>query len=111
MFTELYLDTTNPHQSLSQFVQPNMLVRMLFSVVFHTLIYVFFVNLASYIFFGKALASAVQLRLVSSIVVVMLLGFFARFYHVQDVYNAYDKNDKKTREHLDKLYVGWIFIS
>lgn len=111
MFTDLYLDTTNPHLSLSQFGHPNMLIRILFSAVFHTLVYAFFVNLVSYIFFGKALASVMQVRLVSSLVVVMLVGFVARFYHVQDVYNAYDKDDKKTREHLDKLYVGWIFIS
>jgi hypothetical protein len=41
----------------------------------------------------------------------MFFGFFARFFHVKEVYRAYHKNMEKTRTHLDKLYIGWIFIS
>ena len=111
MFTDLYLDTTNPHLSITQLVRPSMLVRILFSIVFHTLIYAGFLNLASYIFFGNALSSVIQIRLIASLVVIMILGFLARVYHVKEIYTAYDNDDKKTREHVDKLYVGWIFIS
>jgi len=111
MFTELYLDTTNPHLSITQLVRPSMLVRILFSIVFHILVYTGFVNLSSYIFLGNALSSVIQIRLVASLVVIMVLGFLARFYHVKEIYNAYKNDDKKTREHVDKLYVGWIFIS
>jgi len=41
----------------------------------------------------------------------MFFGFFARFLHVKEIYRAYDSNLEKTRNHLDRLYIGWIFIS
>jgi hypothetical protein len=41
----------------------------------------------------------------------MVFGFIGRFYHVKDVYHAYNENMEKTREYLDKLYITWIFIS
>jgi hypothetical protein len=41
----------------------------------------------------------------------MFFGFFARFLHVKEVYRAYGNDMEKTREHVDKLYIGWIFIS
>jgi hypothetical protein len=41
----------------------------------------------------------------------MFTGFFARFLHVKEVYKSYGYDLEKTRNHLDKLYIGWIFIS
>jgi len=42
---------------------------------------------------------------------IMTLGFLARFFHVKDIYQAYDFDEVKTRKHLDKLYITWIFLS
>jgi hypothetical protein len=41
----------------------------------------------------------------------MVFGFVARFLHVKDIYKAYNNDLDKTRSHLDKLFISWIFIS
>jgi len=79
--------------------------------MFHTVIYALFVNLATYIFFGKILPNAINVRLAGSLFVIMAFGFLARFFHVKDIYKAYNYDLEKTRSHLDKLYIGWVFIS
>jgi hypothetical protein len=111
MFTKLYLDTTNPKLRFYQLYQQPILIPMILSIVFHTIIYTLFVNLVSYIFLGKILSNTVNTRLVISLLFIMVFGFIGRFYHVKDVYQAYNENTEKTRDYLDKLYVTWIFIS
>jgi hypothetical protein len=70
-----------------------------------------FVNMVWFIFFGKVASVAVNIRLLVALLLIMYFGFIARFYHVKDVYEAYKHDMDKTREHLDKVYIGWIFIS
>jgi len=111
MFSKLYLDTTNPRLSLPQLFQPSILFPLVVSVVFHTIVYVGILNWVSYIFFNKILTNPVNVRLTVSLVVIMFLGFLARFYHVKDIYRAYGEDATKTRNHLDKLYISWVFIS
>jgi hypothetical protein len=111
MFTDLYLQTTNPKLSLREMFSPIIFTSILFSVVFHTVIYTSFANIVNYIFFGKSLSSLINTRLVSFLLLIMFLGFFARFYHVKEIYTSYGYDLEKTRNHLDRLYIGWIFIS
>lgn len=111
MLTELYLQTTDPKLTIGQLFNANIFPKILASVLFHTIIYAAFLNIASYVFTGKMLFSAVNMRLISVLLVIMFFGFFARFYHVKEIYRAYGGDANKTREHLDKLYVGWIFLS
>ena len=110
MFTKLYLDTTNPKLKFSQLFKPPILYSMIGSICFHTLIYTLFCNLVSYIFFNKTLSNQINTKIVVSLVIIMIFGFMGRLYNVKDVYNQYH-DVKKTREHLDKLYISWIFIS
>jgi hypothetical protein len=107
MFTELYLNTTNPELPLSKLVS----IPLLISVIFHTILYSAFFNLVSYIFLGRLLSITVNARLITALILIMFFGFFARFFHVKEIYNAYGKNLEKTRNHMDKLYITWIFIS
>ena len=111
MFTELYLQTTDPQLSFSNFISPPILTKTLFSILFHTIVYAAFVNLLSFIFTGKILSTPINYRLLLSITLIMFFGFIARFFHVKEIYKAYNKDLDKTRNHLDKLYVSWIFIS
>jgi len=67
--------------------------------------------MVSWIFYGKILSKIVNIRLLLSLIIIMFFGFIARFIHVKDVYAAYNGNIEKTRNHLDKLYISWIFIS
>ena len=111
MFTKLYLDTTNPKLQLHEMFQSAILIPIVVSVVFHTFIYTLLCNMAAYIFFKKFLSNDTNKRLLTFLIPIMFLGFFARFYHVKEIYKAYNGDMVKTRNHLDKLYISWIFIS
>lgn len=111
MFTEVYLKTTNPLLSLSHFFNGPMLTNIFMSIVFHTIAYSSFVNMFSFVFAGKILSSAINARLLFTLSLIMLFGFVARFLHVKEIYKAYNQDLEKTRNHLDKLYITWIFIS
>ena len=110
MFTKLYLDTTNPKLTISQLFSQNAF-PLFISIVLHTIVYSLIFNLASFIFYGTLLSSPVNRRLIISLLIIMTFGYIARFYHVKDIYNAYDKDMEKTRNHLDKLYISWVFIA
>ena len=111
MFTKLYLDTTNPKLQFSQLFHSSIFVPIIISIIFHTIIYSLFCNMTSYIFFGKVLSNIINKRLLLLLIPIMFFGFFARFYHVKDIYKAYNGDMTKTRTHLDKLYISWLFIS
>jgi len=110
MFTKLYLSTTNPKISLSEMISQNA-VPLLVSIVIHTILYMLFINLVSYIFFDKLLSMKINNRLFVILILIMTFGYIARFYHVKDIYEAYNKDMVKTRTHLDNLYITWIFIA
>ena len=111
MFSSLYLKTTNPHLHWRELLQPPLLFQIVGSILFHTAVYAFSVNLVFYIFFNRILSYNVNLRLTGSLFIIMWFGFFARWIHVKDVFKSYNQNMEKTRNHLDKQYITWIFIS
>jgi hypothetical protein len=111
MFTKLYLETTNPKLGFSQMFGPKILMPMIFSILVHTIVYTLFCNLVSWIFFGSILSKLVNKRLLASLMAIMTLGFFGRFFHVKEIYNAYGRDMEKTREYIDKHYVSWVFLS
>jgi len=111
MFTKLYLTTTDPRLPFSALVHPRMMTQIWISIIFHTLLYTGFFNLASYIFLGHILSTAVNMRILIALILIMFFGYFARYFQVKEIYKAYDYDIKKTRKHADKLYIGWIFIA
>jgi hypothetical protein len=110
MLTDLFLVTTDPSLDLVHLFQIEIIAWVAISVVFHTVVYTGFVNLVSVIFMGKLLSGTVNERFVIAAVVIMTLGYLARFYHIKDIYRAYRGDVAKTREHANKLYISWIFI-
>ena len=111
MFTELYLRTTNPELSFEQVFSADILFKVMLAAVFHSIVYTAAFNVASLAFLGKPLGKNVNARLFVTLIIIMSFGYLARFFHVKDVYKAYQFDLDKTREHLDKLYIGWIFIA
>jgi len=109
MLTELYLNTTDPNITLTQLLREN-IGMMIVSILYHTIIYTVTFNLASFIFFGKFLSQKINVRLISSFLVIMIFGYVGRHYQVKDIYNAYNKNMEKARAHIDKFFITWIFI-
>lgn len=104
MFTDLYVETTNPNLTLSEFLSVRLLTKMATSVLFHTILYVLSLNMASYVF-GYTLSSDINIRLSIFLVLVMSLGFVARFYRVKELYHYGGK------EYVDKAYITWYFLS
>lgn len=109
MFTDLYLTTTDPEISLNKMMAEN-IRGIIGSVLFHTFVYWFFVCLIFYIFLGRGPSRRVHIRLIIALLFIMFFGYIGRYYHVQEIYTAYGRDKLKTREHLDRLYIGWIFI-
>ena len=109
MATELYLQTTDPKLEFGQLL--SLTPKIIVSDLFHTAVYAGAINLASFIFFGRPLSSRQNVRLVVALFIIMFVGYFARFYHVKDIYRAYNGDVEKTRRHLDALYVSWIFVA
>ena len=109
MATELYLQTTDPKLEFGQLL--SLTPKILVSDLFHTAVYAGAINLTSHVFFGRTLSSRQNIRLIVALFVIMFIGYFARFYHVRDIYRAYNGDVEKTRRHLDTLYVGWIFVA
>jgi hypothetical protein len=110
MFTKLYLDTTDPMLKLSEIFHPRIFFPMMTSVVFHTILYIAFFNLGNYIFTGKFLSKTIHVRLFSVLIGIMFLGYFARIQHVKEIYKSYHMNPTKTREHVDKFFISWVFL-
>jgi hypothetical protein len=110
MFTDIFLTTTNPTLSLSQLFLPNVVSKIVQSVIFHTIIYTVFFNLISYIFLGKVLSNKVNQRLIVCAILIMTFGYLARFYHVKEIYNAYNHDETKTREHINHRFISWLFM-
>ena len=110
MFTKLYLDSTNPKLTISQLFSEN-ITSIIMSVVFHTFVYALFFNIGSYIFMGSFLSRRMNIRLILALVLIMFFGYIARFYHVKDIYSAYNHDMEKVRNHLDRLYITWVFVA
>ena len=109
MLTDLYLRTTDPEISLNKMMAEN-IRGIMGSVLFHTFVYWFFVCLIFYIFLGRGPSRRVHIRLIIALLFIMFFGYIGRYYHVQEIYRAYGRDKLKTRAHLDRLYIGWIFI-
>ena len=109
MFTDLYFKTTDPQMGFSVFVKEN-LRGISLSIIFHTVIYVLFLNLVSYIFFFFFLTLKINVNFVIILFVIMILGYIARFYQVKEIYQIYANDLEKTRKHVDKAYVTWVFL-
>lgn len=110
MFTDLFLTTTNPELQIHQLLQVKVIYKIAISIIFHTIIYTAFFNIISLVFFGKLLSNKINQRLIICALLIMTGGYFARFYHVKEIYNAYNNDKKRTREHINNLFITWLFI-
>ncbi len=110
MFTKLYLYTTNPKVSWYKFFSKKVMLQIILSIIFHTIIYVLFCNLVSYIFFEKIIDNNTNKRLLISLLLLMFLGYIGRFYHVKQVYKDFNYDYNETKKYLDIHYNSWIFI-
>lgn len=111
MFTKLYLDTTNPYLTFTDIFTSQIFAPLIVSVVFHTVVYMTFCNMVSYIFRNALLTYNTNMVMLLCLVPIMFFGYIGRWFHVKDVFRAYNYNMDKTRAHLDKLYISWIFIA
>jgi len=111
MFTKLYLTTTDPRLPFSALFHPHMMTQIWISIIFHTLLYTGFFNLASFIFLGHILSTAVNTRILIALILIMFFGYFARYFQVKEIYKAYDNDLKRTWKLADKRYMTWYFMA
>ena len=111
IFTDLYLKTTNPTLGFYECFTFDTITNLLFSIVFHTIIYTISFNLVNYIFIGRQLSNKINIRIMISLFFIMFIGFFARFYHTKEIYKTYQGDIEKTRGHINQHYNTWIFLS
>jgi len=111
MLTDLYLKTTDPSTTVTEiFTSPKWFGLLIFSVIFHTLLYAFFANLASWVFLGRWLSSPINRRLMVSLLAVMTLGYIGRMMHVREMYRAFHGDHAAGRQHVDAFFTSFIFL-
>jgi len=110
MFTQLFIETTNPKLSWKQFFSIEIMSNILLSILFHTFIYTIFFNLGSFIFYGKILSNKINIRLIISLLIIMFLGYIGRFIHCKQIYNDFNKNEVKSNEYINTHYNSWVFL-
>jgi hypothetical protein len=107
MATKLYLETTDPTNSL---LQPRIILGISISIIVHTVIYTVFFNAISYIFRGRILSNQINKRIMIGLAIIMLIGFIARHYRAKDAYNTF-RDKTLTREFMNHGYVCWVFMT
>lgn len=110
MFTDVFLITTDPTLPVSSLLRVRVISQIVLSIVFHTIVYMGFVNVVSYVFFGRMLSSAINQRLLVALLLIMVAGYVARMIHVRDIYRAYHQDETKSRDHINRLFISWVFI-
>jgi hypothetical protein len=110
MFTKLFLETTDPSLAWKKFFGLNIFSMIIISIIFHTILYTLFCNLVSYIFYGKIMSKNINIRLISSLILIMFFGYIGRLWHVKEAYNAFNYNSEKTKNYVQSHYNSWVFI-
>jgi len=83
---------------------------IIISVIFHTILYASFGNMASYIFYGTFLNTDINIRLILCLLLIMILGYIGRFIHAKEAYADFDYDYEKTKQYLDLHYISWVFL-
>ena len=104
MFTKLYLDTTQPGQKPWELLKDQ---RVYTSALIHTILYM---GLALFVASVFKIKKIDLLNLFILSMTIQVLGYPARAWHVNQIYNTYGDNIEAAREHINKQYITWFFI-
>ena len=110
MFTNVFLITTDPTLPVSSLLRFQVISQIVLSIVFHTIVYMGVVNTFSYVFFGRMLSSTINQRLLVALLLIMAVGYIARMVHVREIYRAYHQDETRSRDHINRLFISWVFI-
>jgi len=80
---------------------------LVLSILFHTIVYSSFLNMVSFIFFGKILSTIVTIQLIIALLMILSFWYFDRYYHVKNIYTAYGQYGKSE---IDKFFISWFFV-
>jgi hypothetical protein len=107
MFTSVYLQTTDPKIHWSAWSWKSVVG----AILFHTVLYAAVFNLANFVWRDRPFATSINVRLIPILLVIMTVGFFGRYYHVQEIYRAYKNDAEKTRQHCNHVFLTWFFMA
>lgn len=112
MFSKLFFETTAPESEYSRLLS----LDVLFSIVFHALVYMLLVHLVGYIFNIK-ISNEICMKLFIAFIVIMVVGYPARLMRVKCLRNTLIDYgfDEKTARHIavSIMYNGyftWFFM-
>ena len=111
LFTRLYLLTTDPTLSWHAFFHSPIQGAVVISVFLHALLYMIALNVACYVARGRACDGAVSRRAFFVLLIVLYLGYVARFAHARAILRAKHNNHKAARAFIDQHYNSWIFLA
>jgi len=109
MFTSLYILTTNPNFKFENVMKPRFMSLLVFSIIFHTVVYTIFANSVSYIFYNRFLSRSINARLVTVLLFIMFFGYIGRILHVKEIYKSFNYDEEKTMAYINQHYNSWIF--
>jgi len=110
MFTEVFIQTTNPNFKITDFLQPNIAFKTFISIITHAIIYTFTFNLGYYCIKNKFFNYDVNKRFLFVLILFMIFGYIGRVLHIKDVYKGFNYNLDKTSSYVNQHYNSWIFI-
>ena len=108
IFTSAYLKSTCPKTKWTE-LYTNW--KIWFAIVFHTFLYLAFINLVKYTFTNSIFNLNQNLKMAILLFVIMIVGYTARYLRVQDIYQGYHKDMTKTRNHCDKAFITWFYLA
>jgi len=110
MFTKLFLQTTDPKLDWSTFFSTPIMVMVILSIIFHTILYTAFLNIASFVFLNKFLNKQINARLICCLFLIMFFGYIGRLWHSKETLQDFSNNYEKAKYYLQQHYNSWIFI-
>ena len=112
MFSKLFFETTAPESEYSRLLS----LDVLFSILFHSVLYILFFHLVGYIFNIK-FSKETCMKLFIAFIVIMVVGYPARLMRVKCLRNTLMGYgfDEKTARHIavsmmNNGYFTWFFM-
>lgn len=112
MFSKLFFETTAPESEYSRLLS----LDVLFSIVFHALVYMLVVHLVGYIFNIK-ISKEICIKIFIAFIVIMVIGYPARLMRVKCLRNTlmdYGFDEKTARQiavsMMNNGYFTWFFM-
>ncbi len=106
-FQKLFIESTDPESQYYRLLHLDVCI----SIVTHVILYILFVYLFTYIFDIK-LSKSNYIKLLLALIIIMILGYFARLARSKSLYNVFinkgEQPDVAKEKTLNLMYNGYF---